>query len=39
VVAGSPHELLDLRGGQLVDRLGMRVSIGTSDPLASLGGR
>lgn len=38
VVAGSPHELLDLRGGQLVDRLGMRVSIGTSDPLASLAG-
>jgi hypothetical protein len=38
VVAGSPHQLLDLRGGQLVDRLGMRIAIGTSDPLASLAG-
>ncbi|GAA1635080.1 hypothetical protein GCM10009744_24830 [Kribbella alba] len=38
VVAGSPHRLLDLRGGQLVDRLGMRVAIGTSDPLDSIAG-
>ncbi|MEU4608775.1 hypothetical protein AB0F43_37800 [Kribbella sp. NPDC023972] len=38
VVAGVPHRLLDLQGGQLVDRLGMRVSIGTSDPLDSLAG-
>jgi hypothetical protein len=38
VVAGSPHQLLDLRGGQLVDRLGLRIAIGTSDPLASLAG-
>jgi hypothetical protein len=38
VVARSPHQLLDLRGGQLVDRLGMRIAIGTSDPLASLAG-
>jgi hypothetical protein len=30
--------LLDLQGGQLVDRLGMRVAIGTSDPLDSLAG-
>ncbi|MEV0283772.1 hypothetical protein AB0H36_06570 [Kribbella sp. NPDC050820] len=36
VVAGVPHRLLDLQGGQLVDRLGMRVSIGTSDPLDSV---
>lgn len=36
VVAGVPHQLLELRGGQLVDRLGMRVAIGTSDPLDSL---
>ncbi|TDD63056.1 hypothetical protein E1263_01745 [Kribbella antibiotica] len=33
--AGVPHRLLDLRGGQLLDRLGMRVAIGTSDPLDS----
>lgn len=38
VVAGSPHRMLDLRGGQLVDRLGMRVAIGTSDPLDSIAG-
>ncbi|HET6298012.1 MAG TPA: hypothetical protein VFG33_31830 [Kribbella sp.] len=38
VVAGAPHALLDLRGGQLVDRLGMRVAIGTSDPLDSVAG-
>ena len=38
VVAGVPHRLLDLQGGQLVDRLGMRVAIGTSDPLDSLAG-
>jgi hypothetical protein len=36
VVAGVPHRLLDLQGGQLEDRLGMRVSIGTSDPLDSI---
>lgn len=36
--AGKPHRLLDLHGGQLVDRLGMRVSIGTSDVLDSLAG-
>jgi hypothetical protein len=35
-VAGVPHRLLDLQGGQLTDRLGMRVAIGTSDPLDSL---
>jgi hypothetical protein len=38
VVAGAPHRLLDLRGGQLVDRLGLRVAIGTSDPLDSIAG-
>jgi hypothetical protein len=38
VVAGVPHRLLELQGGQLVDRLGMRVAIGTSDPLDSLAG-
>ncbi|WP_148256786.1 hypothetical protein [Kribbella flavida] len=38
VVAGVPHRLLDLNGGQLEDRLGMRVAIGTSDPLDSLAG-
>lgn len=38
VVAGVPHRLLDLQGGQLVDRLGLRVAIGTSDPLDSLAG-
>ncbi|MFI5730160.1 hypothetical protein ACIA49_08585 [Kribbella sp. NPDC051587] len=32
---GVPHRLLDLHNGQLVDRLGMRVAIGTSDPLDS----
>ncbi|GAA3556939.1 hypothetical protein GCM10022235_26240 [Kribbella ginsengisoli] len=37
--AGIPHRLLDLQGGQLVDRLGMRVAIGTSDPLDSIAGR
>jgi hypothetical protein len=37
-VAGVPHRLLDLQGGQLVDRLGMRVAIGTSDPLDSMAG-
>ncbi len=30
--------MLDLHGGQLVDRLGMRVAIGTSDPLDSIAG-
>ncbi len=39
VVAGVPHPLLDLHGGQLVDRLGMRVAIGTSDPLDSIAAR
>ncbi|TDU90570.1 hypothetical protein EV138_4162 [Kribbella voronezhensis] len=39
VVAGIPHPLLDLHGGQLVDRLGMRVAIGTSDPLDSIATR
>ncbi|WP_344219517.1 hypothetical protein [Kribbella sancticallisti] len=38
VVAGVPHRLLDLQGGQLVDRLGMRVAIATSDPLDSIAG-
>ncbi|NEA34496.1 hypothetical protein [Streptomyces sp. SID13031] len=38
VIAGIPHRLLDLEGGQLVDRLGMRVAIGTSDPLDSVAG-
>ncbi|MEV8374160.1 hypothetical protein AB0P21_15570 [Kribbella sp. NPDC056861] len=38
VVAGVPHRLLELQGGQLVDRLGMRVAIGTSDPLDSIAG-
>ncbi|QNE19288.1 hypothetical protein F1D05_16915 [Kribbella qitaiheensis] len=38
VVVGVPHQLLDLHGGQLVDRLGMRVAIGTSDPLDSIAG-
>jgi len=38
VVAGKTHRLLDLHGGQLVDRLGMRVAIGTSDPLDSIAG-
>ncbi len=38
VVDGAPHRLLDLQGGQLVDRLGMRVAIGTSDPLDSIAG-
>ncbi|MDX6279572.1 MAG: hypothetical protein QOH03_643 [Kribbellaceae bacterium] len=38
VVSGIPHRLLDLQGGQLVDRLGMRVAIGTSDPLDSIAG-
>jgi|SRR5215207_7958700 len=38
VVAGAPHRLLDLQGGQLVDRFGMRVAIGTSDPLDSIAG-
>ncbi|WP_405062448.1 hypothetical protein OG474_12625 [Kribbella sp. NBC_01505] len=33
--AGVPHRLLNLHSGQLVDRLGMRVAIGTSDPLDS----
>ncbi len=33
--AGVPHRMFDLYGGQLVDRLGMRVAIGTSDPLDS----
>ncbi|MFB6721546.1 hypothetical protein ACFCV3_15335 [Kribbella sp. NPDC056345] len=33
---GAPHRMLNLHGGQLVDRLGMRVAIGTSDPLDSL---
>jgi len=33
--AGVPHRLLNLHNGQLVDRLGMRVAIGTSDPLDS----
>lgn len=37
-VAESPHPLLQLHGGQLVDRLGMRVAIGTSDPLDSIAG-
>lgn len=37
-VAGIPHRLLELQGGQLVDRLGMRVAIGTSDPLDSIAG-
>jgi hypothetical protein len=37
-VAGVPHRLLKLQGGQLVDRLGMRVAIGTSDPLDSVAG-
>ncbi|WP_344150022.1 hypothetical protein [Kribbella yunnanensis] len=32
---GVPYRMLDLHGGQLVDRLGMRVAIGTSDPLDS----
>lgn len=39
VVAGVPHPLLDLQSGQLVDRFGMRVAIGTSDPLDSIAGR
>jgi hypothetical protein len=38
VVAGSPHRLLNLNGGQLEDPLGMRVAIGTSDPLDSIAG-
>jgi hypothetical protein len=38
VVDGAPHRLLDLQGGQLVDRLGMRIAIGTSDPLDSIAG-
>ena len=38
VVAGVPHRLLDLQGGQLVDRLGTRIAIGTSDPLDSIAG-
>ncbi|TDD30796.1 hypothetical protein E1218_00330 [Kribbella turkmenica] len=38
VEAGVPHRLLDLHGGQLVDRLGMRVGIGTPDPLDSVAG-
>ncbi|MEU0096863.1 hypothetical protein [Kribbella sp. NPDC006257] len=38
VTAGVPYRLLDLHGGQLVDRLGMRVAIGTSDPLDSIAG-
>ncbi|TCN40290.1 hypothetical protein EV644_106218 [Kribbella orskensis] len=38
VAAGAPHRLLDLQGGQMVDRLGMRVAIGTSDPLDSIAG-
>ncbi|WP_433162881.1 hypothetical protein [Kribbella sp. CA-247076] len=38
VEAGVPHRLLDLQGGQLVDRLGMRVAIGTPNPLDSVAG-
>ncbi|ONI68422.1 hypothetical protein BWI15_36120 [Kribbella sp. ALI-6-A] len=38
-VAGAPHRLLDLNGGQLQDAMGMRVAIGTSDPLDSIAGR
>ncbi|MEV6285306.1 hypothetical protein [Kribbella sp. NPDC051770] len=38
VVPGSPHRLLNLNGGQLEDQLGMRVAIGTSDPLDSIAG-
>jgi hypothetical protein len=38
VVAGVPHQLLELQGGQLVDRFGMRVAFGTSDPLDSIAG-
>ncbi|MGC4937592.1 hypothetical protein [Kribbella sp. DT2] len=38
VVAGSPHRLLNFNGGQLEDPLGMRVAIGTSDPLDSVAG-
>ncbi|GAA1556231.1 hypothetical protein GCM10009741_71030 [Kribbella lupini] len=38
VAAGSPHRLLNLNGGQLEDPMGMRVAIGTSDPLDSIAG-
>ncbi|WP_432942756.1 hypothetical protein ACQPXM_37620 [Kribbella sp. CA-253562] len=38
-IAGAPHRLLDLNGGQLQDAMGMRVAIGTSDPLDSIAGR
>ncbi|WP_145803273.1 hypothetical protein [Kribbella amoyensis] len=36
VVAGVPYRLFDLEGGQLEDRYGMRVAVGTADPLDSL---